>query len=153
MGRRLLIFDFDGTLADTFGLFLDVFDEAAALYRFEPFDMGNLDYLRTLDARSILQYHRVPAWKLPIIAQTMRKLMESHVESIRLFAGIESTIANLRDRGATLALLSSTTPHKNILRCSINFLSNCHPLINFSIGFSGDSLDGSSSSNRIRLLV
>jgi phosphoglycolate phosphatase-like HAD superfamily hydrolase len=35
MGRRLLIFDFDGTLADTFDLFLDAFDEAAALYRFE----------------------------------------------------------------------------------------------------------------------
>jgi phosphoglycolate phosphatase len=109
MERRLLIFDFDGTLADTFDLFLDVFDEAAALYRFEPFDRDNLDYLRTLDARSILQYHRVPAWKLPVIAQTTRKLMERHVEAIRLFAGIESTIANLHDRGATLALLSSNS--------------------------------------------
>jgi phosphoglycolate phosphatase len=109
MGRRVLIFDFDGTLADTFDLFLDVFDEAAALYRFEPFDRNNLDYLRTLDARSILQYHRVPAWKLPVIAQTTRKLMERHVEAIRLFAGIESTIANLHDRGATLALLSSNS--------------------------------------------
>jgi phosphoglycolate phosphatase len=109
MERRLLIFDFDGTLADTFDLFLDVFDEAAALYRFEPFDRKNQDYLRTLDARSILQYHRVPTWKLPVIAQTTRKLMERHVETIRLFAGIESTIANLHRRGATLALLSSNS--------------------------------------------
>lgn len=109
MAKRLLIFDFDGTLADTFDLFLDVFDEAAALYRFEPFDRNNLDYLRTLDARSILQYHRVPAWKLPVIAQTTRKLMERHVEAIRLFAGIESAIAKLHDRGATLALLSSNS--------------------------------------------
>lgn len=109
MRRRLLIFDLDGTLADTFDLSLDVFDEAAALYRFDPFDRSNLDYLRTLDARSILQYHRVPAWKLPVIVQTARKLMERRVEAVRLFAGIESTIADLHDRGATLALLSSNS--------------------------------------------
>jgi phosphoglycolate phosphatase len=115
MGRRLLIFDFDGTLADTFDLFLDVFDKAAALYRFAPFDRNNLDYLRTLDARSILQYHRVPIWKLPVIAQTTRKLMGCHVEAIQLFGGIESTIAKLHDRGATLALLSSNS-RSNVIR-------------------------------------
>jgi phosphoglycolate phosphatase len=115
MARRLLIFDFDGTLADTSALFLDVFDEAAALYRFQPFDRDNLNYLRTLDARSILRYHRVPAWKLPVIVQTARRLMERRLETVRLFAGIELMVASLHDRGNTLALLSSNS-RSNVIR-------------------------------------
>src|ERR1700748_1793069 len=109
MARRLLILHFDGTLDDTFDVCLDVFDEAAALYHFEIFDRHNLDYLRTLDARSILRYHRVPVWKLPVMAHRVRKLMERHLEPVRLFAGIESMIASLHDGGSTLALLSSNS--------------------------------------------
>jgi phosphoglycolate phosphatase len=109
MGRRLLIFDFDGTLADTFELFLDVFDETAAIHEFEAFDRGNLDHLRTLDAKSILQYHRVPTWKLPVITYTARQLMKRHIQSVRLFAGIEPAIASLHEGGAILALVTSNS--------------------------------------------
>jgi len=133
--RRLLVFDFDGTLADTFGLFLDVFDKAAATHHFDPFDRRNLTYLRTLDARSILEYHRVPVWKLPFVARTMRKLMGQQIQRIQVFPGIEAAITQLHGSGATLAILTSNAQsnvltvlgphiaaHFSYLECSVSLL-------------------------------
>jgi phosphoglycolate phosphatase len=107
--KRLLIFDFDGTLADSFDLFIEIFDEAAALHQFDPFDRGRLEFLRTLDAASFLKYHRVPRWKLPLLAWTTRKKMASRIESIRLFPGVAEGIARLRNNGLILALVTSNS--------------------------------------------
>jgi phosphoglycolate phosphatase len=115
MRRRFLIFDFDGTLADTFDLFLRVFDEAAALYGFSRFDRENIDYLRTLDARNILRHHDVPMWKLPMIMSSTRKLMARRIRSIRLFKEIDQALTCLHENGATLALLTSNS-RSNVLQ-------------------------------------
>ena len=115
MRRRLLIFDFDGTLADTFDHFLEVFDEAARVYGFRPFDRSNIDHLRTLNARSILKYHEVPIWKLPAITHATRKLMALRIHDVRLFTQIDHALACLHDRGTLLAVLSSNSK-SNVLR-------------------------------------
>jgi phosphoglycolate phosphatase len=115
MRRRFLIFDFDGTLADTFDLFLKVFDETAALHGFSCFDRENIDYLRTLDARNILRHHDVPMWKLPMIMRTTRKLMARRIRGIRLFGKIDQALIRLHEKGATLALLTSNS-RSNVLR-------------------------------------
>jgi phosphoglycolate phosphatase len=115
MKKQLLIFDFDGTLADSFDLFMEVFDEAAALYRFDRFDRRHLELLRTLDAASILKYHRVPRWKLPLLAWTTRKMMASRIERIQLFPGVAEAIAKLHNSGLILALVTSNS-RRNVVK-------------------------------------
>jgi phosphoglycolate phosphatase len=122
--RRLLIFDFDGTLADTFGLFVEVFDEAAELYRFDLFDRHRLEHLRTLDAASILKYHRVPFWKLPFIARTTRKIMARRIKNIHLFPGMAAVVTSLQRSGFILALVTSNSK-RNALKVLGPQLSQC----------------------------
>jgi phosphoglycolate phosphatase len=122
--RRLLIFDFDGTLADTFDLFIEVFDEAAELYRFDLFDRSKLEHLRTLDAAGVLKYHRVPFWKLPFIARTTRKIMARHIENIHLFPGMADVVARLHNSGFILALVTSNSKG-NALKVLGPQLSRC----------------------------
>ena len=124
MKRRLLIFDFDGTLADTFGLFVEVFDEAAELYRFDLFDRHRLEHLRTLDAASILKYHRVPFWKLPFIARTTRKIMARRIKNIHLFPGMAAVVTSLQRSGFILALVTSNSK-RNALKVLGPQLSQC----------------------------
>ena len=46
MSSKLIIFDFDGTLADTFPSFVRVFDQAADKYGFKRLDRERQDVLR-----------------------------------------------------------------------------------------------------------
>jgi phosphoglycolate phosphatase len=112
---RLYIFDFDGTLADSFSWFIEVSDGVADRFGFDRFDRRELDSLRGLDARRILMRQRVPLWKLPLIARHARRLMAQDIERIPLFPGIAEALARLAASGATLAIVTSNA-RNNVVR-------------------------------------
>jgi phosphoglycolate phosphatase len=112
---RLIIFDFDGTLADSFGWFLDVADEVADRYRFDRLDRSDLHGLRALDAGQLIKRHRVPLWKLPFIVRLGRTLMARDIGRMPLFTGMGAALAQLAAGGATLAIVTSNS-RDNVLR-------------------------------------
>lgn len=107
--RRLAIFDFDGTLADTFPWFCSVLDGVALRYRFRRVAPEDAERLRGLDARAILRDLGIPAWKLPFITRHMHRLATRDIAAIRLFPGIPEMIDALDASGTTLAIVSSNT--------------------------------------------
>lgn len=109
MRYRLVIFDFDGTLADTFGWFAAMLNTIAAKYHFKQVDPSEYETMRGLDARSVLKYLGVPLWKIPLIAGHMRKLMGHDIHNIALFEGVEHLLRRLSQMGATLAVVSSNS--------------------------------------------
>lgn len=92
---RLIIFDFDGTLADSFGWFARNINQAAAKYNFRVVTHEEHEKLRLLDTRSILAYLGIPWWKVPFIARYMRSLMARDVSTIKLFIGVDELIQQL----------------------------------------------------------
>ena len=107
MPPKLLIFDFDGTLADTFALSLEIFDDAARKFRFRKLDRENLALLRGMTARQIFEHHGVPLYKLPLLARYMRASMQNHVNEISLFGGVDKMLRDLSEKRAILTVLSS----------------------------------------------
>jgi phosphoglycolate phosphatase len=104
---QLIIFDFDGTLADSFGWFLDVADQVADRYRFKRFDRTDMEGLRGMDARQLLKLHQVPFWKVPFIVRHARDLMKQDIARITLFPGIGAALDHLSAGGTHLAVVSS----------------------------------------------
>jgi len=106
---RLVIFDFDGTLADTFGWFAHAINKIADKYHFKKVEPSEHETIRGFDARAVLKYLGVPFWKAPLIAPHMRTLMSHDIQGISLFEGIESLLQRLSKIGATLAVVSSNS--------------------------------------------
>ncbi len=104
---KLIIFDFDGTLADSFPWFLHVFDTLAERYRFKHITEQEGAMLRGLSARQIIQHLGIPAWKLPLIARQARLLATRDRAQIALFPGVDTMLAQLHAMGITLAVVSS----------------------------------------------
>jgi phosphoglycolate phosphatase len=110
MSSKLIIFDFDGTLADTFPSFVRVFDQAADKYGFKRLDREHQGILRGLDARQIMAHHEVPLWKVPAIARFMRARMADDIANIKLFAGIDRVLRALHAQGTVLTIVTSNSP-------------------------------------------
>ncbi len=103
----LVVFDLDGTLADSFPWFLSVVNGVAGEYGFRPIADADIELLRRAGSREILRRLDVPLWKLPAIARRMRTLKQEQIERIPLFAGVHEMLQSLADARITLALVSS----------------------------------------------
>ncbi|MFJ7437673.1 HAD hydrolase-like protein [Methylorubrum thiocyanatum] len=106
---RLVAFDFDGTLADTFPWFCANLNDVAARYRFRAVRPEETGRLRALSARAILKDLGIPAWKVPLIARHMRGLATREAGQVRLFSGVPEMLARLDAAGCVLAVVSSNS--------------------------------------------
>ncbi|MFS2137188.1 HAD hydrolase-like protein [Duganella sp. Dugasp56] len=109
MNRKLIMFDFDGTLADTLPVFVNVFDQAADKYGFRRLDRSRQQELRNLDARQVMAIHEIPWWKVPAIATFMRSAMGRSLADIHLFDGMADVLRALKAQGLMLAIVSSNS--------------------------------------------
>lgn len=109
----LAIFDFDGTLADTFPWFASVLNSAADRYAFNRVAPEDQETLRGYDPQGILSHLGLSRWKLPLVARHLRKLMTEQLQSVSLFPGSVELVQSLSALGVTLALMTSNS-EKNV---------------------------------------
>jgi phosphoglycolate phosphatase len=109
MTPKLIIFDFDGTLANTFPTFARVFDQAADKYGFRRLDRDNYVALRGYDARQMMAHHGIPLWKVPAITRFMRAGLADDIGDIALFDGMEQVLRTLKAQGVVLTIVTSNS--------------------------------------------
>ncbi|ADB38651.1 HAD hydrolase-like protein [Spirosoma linguale] len=109
MNYKLVIFDFDGTLADSFPYFLRTINTLAIHYNFKQVELQHIDQLRALDARQMMKLAKLPAWKIPFIARSFIRLMARDIDQIQLFAGVPALLNQLTNEGVQLAIVSSNS--------------------------------------------
>ena len=109
MKYKVVIFDFDGTLANSFPWFTQAYDTLAGTYHFRRVEHSEIEALRSSSARQIMRQLGVPLWKLPLIARDMRRLTAENIDRISLFAGVEQMLHELAQAGVILAIASSNS--------------------------------------------
>jgi phosphoglycolate phosphatase len=109
MKYKLAIFDFDGTLADSFPWILSIIDSIADQYKVKRLEMSQLDTLRGYDPKTLMKLHAVPIWKLPFIARHVQKRMSKEIHQVPMFDGIERMFDTLAEQGTRMAMVSSNS--------------------------------------------
>jgi len=115
VGYRLVIFDFDGTLADSLPWLHSVFADLAREFGFRNPAAGELEALRRAPPRDALALLEVARWKMPFIAARVRRRMAAELHAIRVFAGVDEVLERLEAAGVTLAVVSSNS-RRNVER-------------------------------------
>lgn len=117
MAYRLAIFDFDGTLADSFPSFLAALNEAAGRYGFRGIDADELPRVRGWSAWQVMEHIDVATWQVPMITQFVRARMADDIGSVSLFPGMHEVLEDLAAREVRIAIVSSSgeAPIRHVL--------------------------------------
>jgi len=109
MKYKLIIFAFDGTLADSFPWFLDTLETVADEFDLKMVDINRLGELRKLDAANFIKKLKIPLYKIPQITTFMRSKMSEQIDDIKLYAGVNSMLKGLKEKGHKIAIVSTNS--------------------------------------------
>jgi phosphoglycolate phosphatase len=117
MKYRLVIFDFDGTLADSYPWALSIMNTLADKHGVRRITEEELHMIRGFDARAFIKHMDVPMWKTVLIGNDLRKMMAQDIKQIPLFDGVDELLPRLVEMGGTLAVVSSNSAEnvRNVL--------------------------------------
>ncbi len=110
-----LLFDFDGTIADTLSLSVELYNEIAKQYNFVSADNSELPRLMSMTITEILKLKNIPIYMVPIALLNAKKKMKNRIAEVKPFAGIKKFLHDLKDAGYHLSIISSNSK-ENMLK-------------------------------------
>ncbi len=115
MDFKAVIFDFDGTLADSLQAALRIGNRLAPEYGYRPVQPGEIEALRRLPYRKVAAHIGLAWHKIPRVATRIRSELSHRLEEVQPFAGLPGVLSELRARKFRLGILSSNA-RKNVER-------------------------------------
>lgn len=109
MKHQLIVFDFDGTLADSFPWVVGKVDQLADRYKFKRVTAWEHDQWREYDAQTIFKHLQVPFWKIPQMVAYMHTLMRQEIQQITPFTGVGQLLSYLAQQETMLGIVSSNS--------------------------------------------
>ncbi len=104
-----LIFDFDGTLVDSFRSAMDKLNLLADEFNFRKISDNEIDSLRDLTSRELIKYLEIPIYKIPSVLRRARKYMCSEMQALLPFKNIPEILHELHDMKIPLGILTSNS--------------------------------------------
>ena len=104
---KVFVFDFDGTLVDSMGLGIILYNKVAPYFFAKKIDIVDINELRDMTYSQIMQKLNIRMWNLPLIIYFVKKLLLSRVSEINFHAGIIESLKILKSKNIKLGILTS----------------------------------------------
>ena len=106
---KLLIFDFDGTIADTLDAGVTILNKLAVEFGFRPLHPKDLERVRDMRTRQLMKFLGIPARKMSRIARRGSEELYACIHSIQPLPGMPEPLRELQTLGFALGIITSNT--------------------------------------------
>ena len=110
MKYQTLVFDFDGTIADTLGETRRIFNELAPQYGIRQVEEQELEALRHLSLKQLLSHLAIPKRRLPALISRGTGMMRANITRLQLIEGMGEVIVEMRRHVESFGILTSNAP-------------------------------------------
>lgn len=104
---NVIMFDFDGTIANTLKLADQVYLELSTRYQLKHFTKAEIHELKHLSFQERLKMHHISVFKLPRMIRRTRKIVSKIILTTEPFPGIKDLIQTLIDEHYIVTIVSS----------------------------------------------
>jgi len=129
--KKTIVFDFDGTIADTFDISIEIYNkEIAPRFKLKRVTKEEVAYLRKEKSQiEILKKYKVPFWKLPFIVLSARRELNRRINEVEPQKDMIKLIKTLKDKGYSLGILSSNSKRNINIFLKNHGLNQCFDFI------------------------
>lgn len=106
---KYVIFDFDGTLADSRVVLVSAWNLLAKKHNFKEMKLEELDTFKKLSIKERSRLLKMPLLKLPIILPQFFQLYRQGIKAIKPFDGIKEMLNMVEKKGYKIAIISSNS--------------------------------------------
>lgn len=104
-----LIFDFDGTIADTLGAIVRITNRIAPEYGYSPTTPEKLKYYQSLSTQEMLKQSEIPLFRLPFLLRRVRREMTDELPNVAVATDLPDALRELVATGHQLMVMSSNS--------------------------------------------
>ena len=137
---KYVIFDFDGTLADSGEIAFRAMNAMAERQGFRTLDWSEIEAIRKMNVKERSRYMNIPLLKIPKMAQEFYTYYKEHMVDMNLNEGIIELLKNLHDSGYKLAVISSNDEENIRSFLTVKDIDNIDDVLCSSHVFSKDRI-------------
>ncbi len=104
-----IIFDFDGTLADTFDTAIRIINKEPSKFGIDGIDESEIPRLKNMSIKYLLREFNVNILRVPMFVKMLQEALYSEADSIKAFPHIEELIVDLKLKGGNLGIITSNS--------------------------------------------
>lgn len=106
---KVIIFDFDGTIADSFDAVFNISNRLADEFGYPHTALEDVHKLKSLSSREILRRSKVPFFKLPFLLRRLRIELNREIAGLQPIPGIKEALLELKHQGHHLGIVTSNS--------------------------------------------
>lgn len=104
---KTLIFDFDGTIADTLITANNILRDLSTKYGYRKLTLKESKVMRDYTIQEIFKKSNISIYKLPLIVYDVKKELSKHIASLQTIKGMDKALHEIKKNGYQLAIVTS----------------------------------------------
>ncbi|MBD2570284.1 HAD-IA family hydrolase [Anabaena lutea] len=122
MTQKVIIFDFDGTIADTVDALVTLANRLALEFGYVQITPNELALLRNLTSREIIKYSGISLFRIPFLVKKVKSELKDKIKDFQPIPGMKEVLTELKNQDFRLGIITSNSQE------NVTEFLNCHDL-------------------------